>query len=109
MAALARKDASRAAATSARIAGLALPKGGFSAPARASALARLGEMGLPGKRDEYWRYTDPTDLVAAAAPEAALFTGTPDAELFGGIDRVVIAFADGVFDPARSSDLTLAG
>jgi Fe-S cluster assembly protein SufD len=109
MTALARKDASRAAATSARIAGLDLPRGGFSAPARASALARLGEMGLPGKRDEYWRYTDPTDFVAEAAPEAALFTGTPDADLFGGIDRVVIAFADGVFDPARSSDLALEG
>ncbi|MGC1486344.1 MAG: SufD family Fe-S cluster assembly protein, partial [Albidovulum sp.] len=66
-------------------------------------------MGLPGKRDEYWSYTDPTDLTAEVAPEAALFTGTPDPQLFGGIDRVVIAFADGVFDPARSSDLTLEG
>ena len=49
-------------------------------------------------------------LNAWPAPEAALFDGEPEAALFEGRDRLVICFADGRFDPARSSpDLTLAG
>ncbi len=55
-------------ALAARIAGLTLPKGGWMQAARAEALVRLGEMGLPGKRDEYWRYTDPTTLTQTEAP-----------------------------------------
>lgn len=46
------------------------PQGGFTAAARAAARARLAVMGLPGRRDEYWRYTDPADL-NAALPVAA--------------------------------------
>lgn len=109
MAALAQKDTARAAATQARLAAIDLPKGGFSAPARAAALERLVAMGLPERRDEYWRYTDPAALTVVTAPEAALFAGQPEPQMFGTRDRLVIAFADGVFDPARSSDLTLSG
>lgn len=110
MAQPARKDAARVETTEARIAALDLPRGGFTAPARAAALARLRDMGLATKRDEYWRYTDPAALNAWPAPEAALFDGEPEAALFEGRDRLVICFADGRFDPARSSpDLTLAG
>ena len=108
MATPARND-NRAEATALRIAALALPKAGFTALARGAALARLSAAGLPTKRDEYWRYTDPTGLTAAAAPEAAVFTGAADTQLFGAVDRVVLAFADGVFDPARSTDLALVG
>lgn len=110
MAAPARKDAARDAATDARLAALSLPKGGFTAAARADALARLTAMGLPVRRDEYWRYTDPAALTAVVAPEARLFNPVDEAALFDGRDRLVIAFADGVHDPARSSaDLALAG
>ena len=49
----------------ARLQAISLPKGGFSAAARADALARLTRMGLPGPRDEYWRYTDPAAFNAA--------------------------------------------
>jgi Fe-S cluster assembly protein SufD len=51
-------------ALTARIAGLSFPREGWLGAARGEALARLSAMGLPGRRDEYWRYTDPTSLTA---------------------------------------------
>lgn len=96
-------------ALAARIAGLALPQGGWLGSARAAALARLSAMGLPVARDEYWRYTDPAALTAAAAPRAAVFDASDEAPLFDGIDRLKLVFVDGVFDPAQSDDLALAG
>ncbi|MFY8147044.1 MAG: SufD family Fe-S cluster assembly protein, partial [Rhodobacter sp.] len=92
-----------------RIAGLDFARGGWLGAARAEALARLGAMGLPTKRDEYWRYTDPADLTAPQAPRAATFAAEDEPPVFDGIDRLRIVFVDGVFDPALSDDLTLAG
>ena len=46
------------------------PRGGFTQAARVAARARLLAMGLPGRRDEYWRFTDPAEL-NAALPVAA--------------------------------------
>jgi Fe-S cluster assembly protein SufD len=100
--------AQRAAATAGRVQGLALPAAGWTAPARAAAAARLAAMGLPQRRDEYWRYTDPATLNAPEAPPAALFdAGEPP--LFGDIDRVRLVFVDGVFDAAASDDPAEAG
>jgi len=96
-------------ALAARIAGLDFARGGWLGAARAEALARLGAMGLPTKRDEYWRYTDPADLTAPQAPRAASFAAEDEPPVFDGIDRLRIVFVDGVFDPALSDDLTLAG
>ena len=96
-------------ALAARIAGLDLARGGWAGAARAEALARLGAMGLPARRDEYWRYTDPADLIAPQAPRAATFAAADEPPVFDGIDRLRIVFVDGVFDPALSDDLTLAG
>ena len=96
-------------ALAARIAGLDFAGGGWLGAARAEALARLGAMGLPTKRDEYWRYTDPADLTAPQAPRAATFAAEDEPPVFDGIDRLRIVFVDGVFDPALSDDLTLAG
>jgi Fe-S cluster assembly protein SufD len=107
MAAPLRKDDARQAATEARIAALALPKGGFTGPARAEALARLGAMGLPGRRDEYWRWTDPAPFSAPVpAPGAAVRVDSP---LFEGRDKVRLVFTDGVFDAGASDDPALAG
>ncbi len=107
MAAPKRSDAARLEATEARIAALDLPKGGFTAAARATALARFREMGLPTRRDEYWRWTDPA---AFNAPEprssAALRVEKP---IFTGRDKVRLIFVDGVFDAAASDDPALAG
>ncbi|MDX5403406.1 MAG: SufD family Fe-S cluster assembly protein [Rhodobacterales bacterium] len=96
-------------ATEARIAALTMPKGGkWVAAARQDALARLRAMGLPARRDEYWRYTRPETLTEAQAPKAALFDGR-EAQVFDAVDRLRIVFVDGVFDAAASDDLALAG
>ncbi|MGB3146758.1 MAG: SufD family Fe-S cluster assembly protein [Paracoccaceae bacterium] len=109
MSALARKDSARSDLTEALLAAVPQPKGGFSAPARAEALARLRQMGLPTKRDEYWRYTDPSSLTEAAAPEAALFDASGEAPLFAARDRLVITFVDGVFAADKSGELAGSG
>lgn len=93
----------------ARIAPLGYAATGWMAPLRAEALARLSAMGLPGKRDEYWRYTDPSDLIAPEAPRAATFDAGDEAPLFHDLDRLKIVFVDGVFDSEASDDLHLAG
>jgi Fe-S cluster assembly protein SufD len=94
---------------SARIAGLSFAREGWLGAARAEALARLTAMGLPARRDEYWRYTDPTSLTAVEAPKAAVFDDSDEAPVFEAIDRVKVVFVDGVFDAAASDDLRLAG
>jgi Fe-S cluster assembly protein SufD len=96
-------------ALSARIADLSFDREGWLGAARADALARLTAMGLPGKRDEYWRYTDPTDLLASVAPMAATFDPGDESPVFDGIDRLKLVFVDGVFDAAQSDDMRLAG
>lgn len=97
-------------ALAARLATMSLPAGkGWLAAARNEALARLTAMGLPGRRDEYWRYTDPTSLNAYEVPAAVRFDAGDEAAPFDGMDRLKIVFVDGVFDPAASDDLTLSG
>ncbi len=95
--------------TEARIAALSMPEGGVWAQvAREDALSRLRTMGLPGRRDEYWRFTRPDDLNAPQAPEAALFD--PDeGPIFGALDRLKLVFRDGEFDADASDDLALEG
>ena len=95
-------------ATEARLAALSLPEGGWSGPARAEALDRVRAMGLPGARDEYWKYTRPDTLVAAEAPVAKV-VADDEVPLFDGTDRLSIVFVDGVFDAEASDDLTLEG
>ena len=85
-----------------------LAAGGWMGAARAEALRRLERMGLPTRRDEYWRYTDPAGFNAPEPAPAALFQhdeGLP----FTEIARLRLVFVDGVFDPAQSDDLALAG
>ncbi|WP_022703760.1 SufB/SufD family protein [Pseudorhodobacter ferrugineus] len=94
-------------ALTARLAGLTAPKGGFSHDARQAAFARLAQMGLPGRRDEYWRYTDPAMLNAVAPLEAD--TLRVEVPIFEGKDKLRLVFEDGVFDAAASDDMAMAG
>lgn len=94
--------------TDARLAALTLPEGGWSAPARRDALSRVQTMGLPGARDEYWKFTRPDSLNAVEAPEAEAFEAH-EAPIFGERDRLKIVFVDGVFDAEASDDLSLEG
>ncbi|SIP87383.1 Fe-S cluster assembly protein SufD [Paracoccus thiocyanatus] len=95
------------AALAAHLDALDLPRGGFSRAARQDAAQRLEAMGLPGARDEYWRYTDPAPF-NAARPEPLEFAAD-DATLFTAIDRLHLVFVDGRFDAAASDPLTAEG
>ena len=94
--------------TEERIAAHDMPQGGWSMAARTEALARLRSMGLPSRRDEYWKYTRPDTLTQVGATNAAVLA-TDEAPVFGEIDTLQIVFVDGVFDEAASADLTLEG
>ncbi|MCH2095721.1 MAG: SufD family Fe-S cluster assembly protein [Rhodobacteraceae bacterium] len=95
-------------ATEARLAAMQQPQGGWTAMARGQAVTRVREMGLPARRDEYWKYTRPDTLVSPEAPQAALFE-TQEAPVFDQVERLKIVFVDGVFDAEASDDFTLEG
>ncbi|MEM9320851.1 MAG: SufD family Fe-S cluster assembly protein [Pseudomonadota bacterium] len=93
-----------------RIAGLVAPEGAaWAAEARDAALERLRRMGLPGPRDEYWRYTNPASLTVATPVSAATFDTQDEAPVFDAVDRLKVVFVDGVFDADASDDLAMAG
>lgn len=77
---------------------------GWAAAPRAEAAARLRAMGAPARRDEYWKYTDPTALTADAAPAGALAS-----DAFAGVDALRAVFVDGVFRADLSDTLALEG
>ncbi|MEO0402575.1 MAG: Fe-S cluster assembly protein SufD [Pseudomonadota bacterium] len=93
-------------ATEARIAELTRPTGGWSEATRSDALARLRSMGLPGRRDEYWKFTRPDALTQVGAPPAAVFQ-TDEAPIFDGTDALRVVFDDGVFNADASDALAL--
>lgn len=94
----------KADALAARLAGLAVDRSGWAGAARGGAADRLAAMGLPGRRDEYWRYTDPAPFNAAGAGvQAAADAATPG--VFVGLDRARMVFSGGAFD-AAASDLS---
>lgn len=95
-------------ATAARIAALDLPAGGWSEPARRDALSRVNATGLPGARDEYWKYTRPDTLNQPDAP-VAVAMHADETPIFDGIDRLELVFVDGVFDAEASDSPELAG
>ncbi|MEP5154085.1 Fe-S cluster assembly protein SufD [Planktotalea sp.] len=95
-------------ATEERLSTLALPQTGWSAAARADALARVRAVGLPSRRDEYWKYTRPDTFVQAAPVAAAPFQ-SDEAPVFADMDCLKIVFNDGVFDADASDDLSLDG
>ena len=97
-------------ATDARLAALGpVDCNGWLGAARTAAVARVADMGLPTRRDEYWKYTNPTDLVAVDRASAAVFDAGDEAPIFDDVDAVKVVFVDGVFDADASDDLTLAG
>lgn len=80
--------------TDERLAALTMPVGsGWVADARQDALGRLQAVGLPGRRDEYWRYTNPTAFVQA---EPALSQPGAGEDPYVGLDAHVITIDGGV-------------
>ncbi len=90
---------------------LPLPEGepGWVRAARAAARGRFLESGAPVKRDEYWKYTDPTRLTAPLAPLEATDTAPEFQSQFGDLDPRRARFVNGRFRPDLSDDLALDG
>lgn len=96
-------------ATSAQLSAVSVPDGaGWLTALREDALKRVHTMGLPSRRDEYWKYTRPETLADAAVTPAALFE-TDETPMFGEVDRLKVVFVDGVFDADASDDLSGEG
>ncbi|MCD9150006.1 SufB/SufD family protein [Pseudophaeobacter flagellatus] len=95
-------------ATEARLAALRLPEGGCLAAARQAALARVQTLGLPKRRDEYWKFTCPDTLTEADVTKASVFV-SDEVPMFDDFDRLKIIFVDGVYDADASDDLSLEG
>lgn len=96
-------------ALAARLEGHVAGQGGWLGAAQSAALDRLQPMGLPGKRDEYWRYTDPSSLTSVAATAADLFVPGGEPRPFSALDRLKLVFVDGVFDASQSDSLAMEG
>ena len=101
-------DDRKTSETETRLAAMVMPDVGCTKEAREAALARVRAMGLPQRRDEYWKFTRPDTLTQPEAPEAALFDAAEE-PMFSGFDRLKIVFVDGVFCPEKSDDLSLEG
>ncbi len=106
----AKLKAQKVEAANALLDARAVPEGGaWITKARKAAQARVRDMGLPSKRDEYWRYTDPRRLTDAAVVQGALHDTRGEPPVFDGFDRIKLVFVDGVFDAEASDPLALAG
>ena len=84
------------------------PASDWAENARRAARARMLALGAAGRRDEYWRYTNPAVLNAPEAPEAEILQ-LDEAPVFDGFDKLLITFVDGVYQPDLSDDLSGEG
>ena len=91
-------------ATQARLDAMSLPKIGWSSGARADAQTRLAAMGLPVRRDEYWKYTRPDELTSPNV-KSAKASVQDNASIFGSLGCLSIVFEDGVFNAEKSDKL----
>jgi Fe-S cluster assembly protein SufD len=80
-------------------------KKGWSQKARESALSRLSNIGLPSHRDEYWKYTNPAQLLTDNFNVSSV-EGSENSNVFSEIEVLKIVFCDGIFSPELSDDLS---
>ncbi len=73
--------------------------------ARQAARGRVLSMGAAGRRDEYWRYTNPTELNAENTADVGILE-LDESPVFDGVEKLLITFVDGVFSPEQSDDLS---
>ncbi|MEI4231491.1 Fe-S cluster assembly protein SufD [Roseovarius sp. D22-M7] len=94
--------------TEARLDGVTLPTGAaWITSLREAALARVRAAGLPGRRDEYWKFTRPESLTTPEPTRAAIHDSGAEPTLFGDMDRLTLVFVDGVFDAGQSDAAAL--
>jgi len=82
---------------------------GWAREARAAARTRLLEAGAPAKRDEYWKYTDPTALVAPVAAVDGAESGPQMDSQFGEVHPLRARFVNGRYRPDLSDHLQQDG
>ena len=78
---------------------------GWSQKARESALSRLSNIGLPSHRDEYWKYTNPAELLTESLNVSSV-ESLEHANVFSELEVLKIVFCDGVFSPELSDDFS---
>ena len=78
---------------------------GWSQKGREGALSRLSNVGLPSHRDEYWKYTNPAELIVEK-PNVSSVAGLEDANVFSKIEALKVVFCDGIFSPELSDDFS---
>lgn len=83
--------------------------GAWASEARNDAAARLAKMGLPTRRDEYWKWTRPDSLISATADAAEVFDYEGEEPVFHEVDRLRVVFVDGVFNENASDPLAGEG
>jgi Fe-S cluster assembly protein SufD len=79
---------------------------GWARDARAAARTRLLDAGAPAKRDEYWKYTDPTSLTAPVAAVNGTEARPGMARQFGEVHPLRARFVNGRFRPDLSDALS---
>ncbi|MEO0678488.1 MAG: SufD family Fe-S cluster assembly protein [Pseudomonadota bacterium] len=83
-----------------------LPEGGsWLTAAREAARGRVATMGLPIRRDEYWKFTNPEPWTGALSHD----TATEVAHLFDAVTPLTLVFTDGVFDAEASDERAAEG
>ncbi|MEM1302937.1 MAG: SufD family Fe-S cluster assembly protein [Pseudomonadota bacterium] len=93
--------------TDAALAALPAPAGGaWAKAAQEDARARVATLGLPVRRDEYWKFTNPNAYTAEAAEFS---TATETLNVFDAAQPLTITFVDGVLDADGSDDMALDG
>jgi len=75
---------------------------------RHAARERVLGMGAAGRRDEYFRYTNPASLNATEAPDAEILQ-LEETPVFDGVEKLLVTFVDGVYAPEQSDDLNGEG
>lgn len=93
--------------TEATLAALPAPfAGAWAKAAQDEARVRLAALGMPVRRDEYWKFTNPAAYVAQATEFS---TATDALDVFDEAKPLTITFVDGVLDADASDDMTLEG
>lgn len=109
MAAPARKTEAKRELAEALLAARPIPsgEGAWAREARADAARRLREMGAPVRRDEYWKYTDPSALTAAETSAAVFVDDEPP--MWDAMDALKLVFVDGAFSAELSDAQEMEG
>jgi len=110
MAVTARQLAAKTEAAEALLAAFPAPGGesNWAAEARRAARARFRSMGAPGRRDEYWKFTNPAALTSPKPLRSEDFRAD-ETPVFDEVDALRRVFVDGVFRADLSDALALEG